>query len=226
MSLASMAEFAKSHGVSKQSATKWKAKGCLVVRDGKVDVEASDRLMAHAGLGRFADRSTSTASTPSTVNRQPGKPDKAPLAGLAAELSGALEDDEALPPGLVAFVDNLASGHHVNLIQAQTIKENALALIRLIEAKKRSGEIIEISDAETVLFETFRQQRDSWLNFPSKVGPLIAADLGVDAERVVEVLSAHVHQQLTDLGGAGNPFREAGEAAPDSDQGMGSAAPA
>lgn len=222
MAFVSMAEYAKMHGTSKQSATKWKARGCLKIVDGKIDVEASDRIMMHAGLGRFAERSTSTAPTPSTVNRQPGKP---PV-GLAADLTEAIEDQADLPPGLISFVNNLAQGHHVDLITAQTIKENGLALLRLIEARKRAGEVIELADAEGVVFEMFRLQRDAWLNFPSRVGPLIAADLGLSPERVAEVLTAHVHQQLSDLGEPGHPLRQDGQAAPDSAAGMGAAASA
>lgn len=222
MALASMAEYAKMHGASKQAATKWKAKGCLKIVDGKIDVEASDRIMMHAGLGRFSERSTAKAAAPSTAKRQPGKP----MAGLAADLSDALQDEGDLPPRLIDFVNKLAEGHHVDLITAQTIKENGLALLRLIEARKRAGEVIELAEAEGVLFEMFRLQRDAWLNFPSRVGPLIAADLGLSSDRVVEVLTTHVHQQLTDLGEPGYPLRQDGQAAPDSAQGMGPAASA
>ena len=46
--------------------------------------------------------------------------------------------------------------------------------------------------AEEVLFNAFRQQRDARLNWPSRVAPLMAADLGVPADRMTEVLIEHV----------------------------------
>jgi hypothetical protein len=36
--------------------------------------------------------------------------------------------------------------------------------------------------AEEVLFNAFRQQRDAWLNWPSRVAPLMAADLGAGGQ--------------------------------------------
>lgn len=186
--------------------------------DGKVDTEASDRLMAHAGVGRFDDRRTEPAERASTVNP--------PVVGdvLAKKLRDAAGDEDELAPALIAFAEHLATGHHVDLITAQTIKENALALIRLIEARKRAGEVIEIADAEAILFEMFRLQRDAWLNFPSRVGPLMAADLGVAPERVVEVLTQHVHQHLADLGEPENTLRQTGEVEVDGAEGLDAAA--
>ncbi|WP_244112580.1 hypothetical protein [Burkholderia gladioli] len=55
-------------------------------------------------------------------------------------------------------------------------------------------------DGSTVLFEEFRAQRDAWLNWPAKVGPLIASEIGIDADKITAVLVAHVHKQITQLG--------------------------
>lgn len=56
VTLASRPAFAKMHGVSKASVQKWEKRGAVVVVDGKISVEASDRLLMHAGLGKFSDR--------------------------------------------------------------------------------------------------------------------------------------------------------------------------
>lgn len=56
VTLASRPAFAQLHGVSKAAVQKWEARGAVVVVDGKISVEASDRLLMHAGLGRFSDR--------------------------------------------------------------------------------------------------------------------------------------------------------------------------
>lgn len=216
MSLASVSGYAKLHGVSKAAAQKWQARGLLKMVDGKVNVEASDQSLAHAGVGRYADAATRErrAATPT------GNPVAAEVAGLAADLTAAAQDEDALAPSLIAFANRLAEGHYVNLIEAQTIKENGLALIRILDARKRANELIEMADAEAVLFEMFRLQRDAWLNFPSRVGPIIAADLGIEPERLVEVLTGHVHQHLADLGEPDNALREADQAAGDRAEGV------
>ena len=223
MTLVSVTAYAKLHEVTKGAAQKWQARGLLVMREGKVDVEASDRSLAHAGVGRFADAATKArraATTPPPV--------AVPVAALPAAILGDLEeaaaqgDDEART--VLDFMAGLQAGRLVNLIEAQTIKENALAAIRMIEARKRAGEVVEMADAEAVFFDVFRQHRDAWLNFSSRIGPLLAADLGLTPDRVVEALTVHVHQHLTDLGEPIDPIRKAGAAEADGQKGSNTAA--
>ena len=54
--------------------------------------------------------------------------------------------------------------------------------------------------AEKILFEQARASRDAWLNWPTRVGPLLAADLGLEADRVVGALTEYVHKHISQLG--------------------------
>jgi hypothetical protein len=91
--------------------------------------------------------------------------------------------------------------------QALQNKENYLALLRQLEFEQKSGELIELSMAERVLFEGARAQRDAWLNWPARVGAMIAADLGLEADRVTEILTTHVHKHIEQLGEPDVDFR-------------------
>lgn len=71
VTLASRPAFAKMHGVSKAAVQKWEARGAVVVIDGRISVEASDRLLAHAGLGRFSDRPKKPRSAPEAQRPAP-----------------------------------------------------------------------------------------------------------------------------------------------------------
>jgi len=224
MTLVSVSAYARLHGVTKGAAQKWQSRGLLVFRDGKVAVEPSDQKLAHAGVGRFADAATKTRRT-ATV---PAPKVAAPVAGLPTAMVGDLEEaaaqgDDAART-VLDFMTGLSEGRVVNMIEATTIKENALAAIRMIEARKRAGEVVEMADAEAAFFDVFRQHRDAWLNFPSRIGPLMAADLGLAPDRVVEVLTQHVHQHLNDLGEPNDPIRQAGAAAADGAKGVDPAA--
>lgn len=211
--LVSRAEFARQHGASKQAASKWETRGALVIVDGKVNVEASDKKMMFAGLGRFADRGAAKrADEKPRASPQAAKPDPA-TAEVIQELAVDVGDQFADLPGLQRFVAVIAAGGYSSAADAETVKQNALALKHLLEARVKANELCEIGDAETILFEQARQARDTWIAFPDQFGPLLAADLGVEAEKVVEALTAHVHQQLADMGEPENPFREAGTAA-------------
>lgn len=91
--------FAKQHGVSKAAVQKWEARGAVVIIDGKVHVEATDRLLAHAGLGRFSDR--------------PRKPPAPPAPAPEPEaLCDATETEPDLAPAALLLV------HYFNRICA------------------------------------------------------------------------------------------------------------
>lgn len=227
MSLTSVTGYAKLHDVSKAAAQKWQSRGLLKFKDGKVDIEASDLSLAHAGVGRFADAATkSRRASPQAATAAPEVAVR--VAGLPAALVGDLEeaaaqgDDSART--VLDFMTGLQAGRVVPQIEATTIKENALAAIRMIEARKRAGEVVEMADAEAAFFDVFRQHRDAWLNFPSRIGPLLAADLDLSPDRVVEALTVHVHQHLTDLGEPIDPIRQAGAAEADGQKGVDAAA--
>ncbi|PLP96958.1 hypothetical protein [Cupriavidus pauculus] len=79
-------------------------------------------------------------------------------------------------------------------------KENYLALLRQLEYEQKAGSLVELDVASAILFEEFRAQRDAWLNWPTRVGPILAAELGIEADRVTEALTAHVHSQIAQLG--------------------------
>lgn len=60
--------------------------------------------------------------------------------------------------------------------------------------------MIELAQAEEIVFEVFRDARDAWLRWPSKVAPFIAAAPGVDVDEVTALLSEYVYEQLRELG--------------------------
>jgi hypothetical protein len=133
---------------------------------------------------------------------------------------GALKRSRAPDPGedvtdefLNGFVENLLSGRFASLTEAERVKENGLALKHLLEARRKAGELVDVETAKNILFEAARSERDAWLNFPTRVGPMMAADLGLEPEPLIEALKAHVHQQLADLGEPELDFTADGETA-------------
>ncbi|WNC90947.1 hypothetical protein RI103_06240 [Paraburkholderia sp. FT54] len=106
--------------------------------------------------------------------------------GSLADAAGRLLDS-----GAVAMVD------YATALQN---KENYLALLRQLEYEQKSGSLVALDTASAILFEEHRAQRDAWLNWPTRVGPILAAELGLEADRVTEALTAHVHNQIAQLG--------------------------
>lgn len=204
MTTASLAQYAKIHGASKQAASKWKSRGVLVFSGDLVDVEKSDRRMRDAGLGNF--KQGSTDAPPVDRRRQPvdARADEVDPEGNAVDGFG----DQYDPSQIDDFLGDLEQGRYTSQVNAQRIKENALAARQLLSLRRDAGELIEIERAGKVFFKLARQQRDSWITWPVKIGPLLAADLGIETARVVEALNVYVQEQLEALGEPEPDFSE------------------
>ncbi|WP_417026874.1 MULTISPECIES: hypothetical protein [Citrobacter] len=181
-------DFARLHGVSRKTVTMWKSRGWLIMSDDDIDVEASNAQLEK--YRKTVVRPAKEKVTPS----EPGKKSPVPftMKETGADEDGSLED--------IARNIILENGAELSLDEARRIKENYLALLTKLEFQQKDGQLIELTAAEEVLFNAFRQQRDAWLNWPSRVAPLMAADLDVPADRMTEVLIEHVHKHISVLG--------------------------
>ncbi|OJA74516.1 hypothetical protein BGV72_24495 [Burkholderia ubonensis] len=182
-------EFATLHGVSRKTVTKWKERGWLVFAGDDVDVEASNKL-----LKRY--RRDGMPAVTSPASKAPKGNKRQPVTQVAKEVT--LEAGESAGEAANRI---LSSGVELmDFDEARCLKENYLGLMAQLEYERKSGSLVELDTATAILFEEFRAQRDAWLNWPTRVGPILAAELGVEADRVVETLTAHVHKQIAQLG--------------------------
>lgn len=140
------------------------------------------------------------------ANATASKPDAKPARPASSRRSAGSQGSAGSTPGdddsLEAEASRLLNeGEGVDYAEALRRKENWLALLRQLEYEQKSGALVELAVAQAVLFEASRGQRDAWLNWPAKIGPLLAAELGLEeADRVTEALTAHVHKQISELG--------------------------
>lgn len=202
MATVTKAEFARLHEVSKPAVQKWERQGYLVMIDGKVDVEQSDVLLADASLGKFGrkvhdDLLTAAAEA---IRAAPRMEPQGHGGALKRNKSAPEPPVDPAMATVADFLHGLLNGNYASQATAERVKENALAGLRALEMRKKAGDLIEIETAERTLFDIFRSVRDGWLNWPVRVGPLIAAELNVEADRVTELLNEHVNRHLADLG--------------------------
>ena len=108
-------------------------------------------------------------------------------------------DGETLEEEAARLLESGGEASH-DYAEALRRKENYLALLRQLEYENKSGSLVELEVAEEILFEQARASRDAWLNWPTRVGPLLAADLGLEADRVVGALTEYVHKHISQLG--------------------------
>lgn len=176
----SVRQFAKLDGCSHTLVGK-------AVKDGRLPVSEAGLLDPSLAGSGWRKRNRGVETPPEVATRRRGQ------AGAALPPDPSDLDDED-------FVAEVLAGRFRNVSDAERVKENALAAKNLLAARREAGDVVDIEVAEAVLFEAARSIRDAWMNWPVRVGPLIAAELGVAAEPVVEALTTHVQQQLQDLG--------------------------
>jgi hypothetical protein len=85
--------------------------------------------------------------------------------------------------------------------EALRVKENYLAFLRRLDYEQRSGSVVDMGEARSVVFELCREQRDVWLAWPARVAPLLAAELNIsDLDGLLAALTLYVQRQLAELG--------------------------
>lgn len=181
----SIREFARREGVSDTLVRRAIKQGRIkALPDKTIDPKWAGSTWREGNAKSASSGANKGANTPGDANTPevPGIEPGEDLAGVAERLiaSGTVQ--------MMSYADALQH------------KENYLALLRKLEFEEKSGALVDLAAAERALFEGARAQRDAWLNWPVRVGALIAADLGLEADRVTEALTEHVHKHIAQLG--------------------------
>ncbi|MBV6753014.1 hypothetical protein KV580_22075 [Pseudomonas chlororaphis] len=184
----SIREFSRREGVSDTLVRKaLKLNRLVAFGDGSIDPDL---------VGSSWREGNAKGANPANQNANPGV--RSSHSGVrSSQVDGA--DGEPLEEEAARLLESGGVASH-DYAEALRRKENYLALLRQLEYEQKSGSLVDLEVAEKILFEQARASRDAWLNWPTRVGPLLAADLGLEAGRVVENLTGYVHQHLQQLG--------------------------
>lgn len=212
--LVTQAEFARRRGVSREAVGKR-----TVTRGGPIpvhgprkliDVAEADALWAptiatsqdFAGNSRFEAPDQPAPAPAADVQPQPVAPAQA--AAPEAPTMEELDDTPALM-GQADGQDTIAPAARAKL---------ASAVIRAqrehLDLEERKGSLVSKSLAVRQVFSFARRTRDAWLNWPGRIAPGLAAELGVDQHVLTAALERHVRDHLTDLAGQPAPDFGAG----------------
>ena len=85
------------------------------------------------------------------------------------------------------------------LEQARLRKLRADADRAELELRVRRGELLDRARGLDTVFRFARMLRDRWQAWPVKVGPLLAAQFGLDPGAVIVTLENHVREHLEEL---------------------------
>lgn len=202
MALVSQAEFARLHEVSRKQVTSWKAKGYLVLDGKKVDVEKSEENLKAKKLGRFKNVLPDSVTQP-PIGNEGNKPvhDE-----FDAQISSSESLDE-IEQKADEFIRRVLDGQFYKFAVAEGIKQNALAVKALLEARELSGSLVEFDVAKDILFTEHRKARDAWLKFPTNNAAIMAEELGVEVGHLTDVLTNYIQKQIEELGEPSVQFR-------------------
>lgn len=96
-------------------------------------------------------------------------------------------------------------------LKARTALTVYQAQDRQLAIQKKKGTLVDRARAETLVFRLARQERDTWVTWPSRVAALMAAEVAAEVEQqtakpvIIEaailqrVLETHVREQLDAL---------------------------
>jgi hypothetical protein len=183
-------QYATRVGLSRGAIQKAKATGRLVLYgDGSIDAVASDALRAEA-------------TDPSKTRKAP-QPKLKPVPEAAVSAVGETLREQGLAAPQI--------GSGTTFLQAKTANEVLKAQERRLRLQKLKGELIDRARALSLVFRLARQERDVWVNWPSRAAALMAADLSascrealgqeitVEPAAMQKVLEKHVRAQLDDI---------------------------
>ena len=102
-------------------------------------------------------------------------------------------------------------GDSTSYLKARTALTVYQAQERQLSIQRKKGVLVDRSRAETLVFRLARQERDTWVTWPTRVAALMAAQLSAEMEKasgvpvtietaiLQRVLEAHVREQLDAL---------------------------
>lgn len=92
-----------------------------------------------------------------------------------------------------------ATGGEVSFLRARMANEVLKAQTAKVRLEKMKAEVIDRARATAMVFDLARRERDAWLNWPPRVAANMAAELGVDAHRMEQVLDTYLRAHLAEM---------------------------
>lgn len=185
--LISIAEAARKTGVNKSTLSRQIKSGAIRSHAGSVRLSEvlEDRVNNIDSSMAHRRKPGATASVASSVASK--------VDATLEPVDATLDDDDGDDDTEV-----IVDGEAMPLGKAKALKETFLARLRRLEFQVKSGKLVDADAARKAVFDLSRQDRDAWANWPSRVAPLIAAELGVDLVKLAVILEKHVREQLAE----------------------------
>ena len=168
--------YAKHRGVSEMAVRKAIKSGRISVEDdGMIDPEKADKQW---------DTQTDPAMQRGVQARALGEKTKSAM--------------KAVPKAALKSVDETLNdgGGEVSFLRAKMANEVLKAQTAKVRLQKMKDELVDRGKATSMVFDLARRERDAWQNWPPRVAADMAAELGVDAHTMEQILEKHLRLHL------------------------------
>jgi hypothetical protein len=171
-------KYAEHRGVSEKAVRKAIATGRITLEpDGTIDPLKADRRWA-------------AQTDPSKQRARKSAPITKPVPKSAIRAVDDTLRDAGTPD---------VGGGEVSFLRARMANEVLKAQTAKVRLQKMKGELVDRVKATAMVFDLARRERDAWMNWPPRVAADMAAELGVEAHQMEQVLEHHIRQHLADL---------------------------
>ena len=207
--LITQAEYARRIGVSKVAVHKWVRAGIIPLRDGLIDPGEADRCRAaHCDPTRSKGLAVAMPQSEPPSSKKAEKPEVVPVA--KKRKSPRAEKPAATQQPAAPASRPINSKSHEDTEDEQPEAVPTLNSARLegeiLKNKKRAleldearGKLVDREKTKRAVFALARQEREHWQNWPARIAPVMAAELGIDTKRLQGVLDRRVREHLAEI---------------------------
>ena len=150
------------------------------IQSGRITLEADGSIDPVKADAEWA------VSTDSSKRRQPKR-------------SGPQPTRPAAPPANPEGSDPISGSQGITYAKARAANEALKAQRSKLLLQQLKGELIDHQAAVNHVFDLARKERDSWLQLPARVAANMAAELGVDAHKMEQLLDEVIRDHLSRL---------------------------
>jgi hypothetical protein len=111
------------------------------------------------------------------------------------------ENTDQMKQNLMTVVDqNTPKKDKNSYTKIKTAHELYKAQLTQLALQEKKGQLIHKDMVKAQVSQLSRQVRDSWMNWPSRVSALMAAELDIEEHELHIILERYVREHLNDIG--------------------------
>jgi hypothetical protein len=166
---------------------------------------ARHRGVSHVAVKKAIDSGRITPEADGTIDphradAEWAKNTEAPRAGTRTKPVRATVPPETAATVPVGDTHTALPTGGASLLQARTVNEVVKAQTNKLRLAQLKGELVDRAQAIAHVFKLARAEREAWINWPNRITPILAAELGIDEHALFVVLDAAVRAHLEELG--------------------------